>query len=396
MKLPAFPAGTPLAFILPEPYRRDMHHPAIESLPQFVRRHGLAPRPGVAREYNPAIAELGGKLVMAWRIQDERGLSRVVFAHLNKKFEPGKSVELTIPDLARKTHVEDPRLIVIGGKLIVFVATVYYGATFTFTQRAFVLGADFAIERELPLPYGKNGKGGNEKNWMPYARADGSLGIVYQVAPELVLIDPATHAERLGPGINRWKWGTVSGRTNGILIGENRYLAIIGGHQKHPERMSEYWLAAIVWEEKPTARIISVSREPILWASADSPALLNPMDPRWNPLCVFAAGLVRQGGELLVSMGVNDSYCALMRWSFADITAGLVSPDQITGEETLKLNGKPTPASAAPAATATVRVRSVAHCPVGEPGGPYMPGDEWMTTEDRASALGRKLVEVLP
>ena len=366
-----------------------MHHPAIESLPQFIRRHGLAPRPGCMREYNPAIAELGGKLVMAWRIQDERGLSRIVLAPLSRKHEPGKPVALVIPDLPRSTHVEDPRLIVIDGELIVFVATVHYGATFTFTQRAFVLGAGFAIERELPMPYGKNGSGSNEKNWMPYVRGDGTLGLVYQVAPELVLIDTSTGKTTKGPGIKRWRWGTVSGRTNAVALGDGRYLAIIGGHHEHVQRMSEYWAGAIIFTEGPEAQITAVSREPILWASGDSPALLNPMDPRWNPLCIFPAGLVQRGDELLVSAGVNDSYCALLRFSLAEIMAGLVPPSELNGDERLLAN----PAS--PVTHGAVRVRSLSKQWLGEKGGPYKLGDVWDTTEDRAAALGPKVVEVI-
>ena len=359
-----------------------MHHQAVESHPRFLRRYEYSPDATSARHYNPAVCALAGKIVMAWRIQNERGLSRIVAATLGKNYQLGKITEIKI-DAPEKTHIEDPRLCVIEGELLLFVATVLYGKTFTFIQRGFVLGADFQPLREIPLPYGKNGKGTHEKNWMPFALPSGKLGLVQQIAPEHVVIDTGTGAVHRTPGITKWRWGTMSGRSNAVLLPDGeRYLALIGGHQEHAKRCSEYWFGAYTFSAEAPHEILSVSRDPLVWASDRTPALINPFDPLWNPLVVFPAGLVLREDQALISLGLNDSYNALMQFPLEELLANHVKPSELTGTERLLA-----PPAATPAGD-LVRVKNVGKQWLGERGGPYKPGDEWFTSEDRVVALG--------
>lgn len=360
--------------------------PALCMHPGFIRRYDFPPTLEAVRHYNPSIVEHRGGILMAWRIQDSAGYSRIVASRLTKNLNIVRQVDIQI-DAPAKAHIEDPRLILIQGKLHLLVAQVVYGATYKFILRAFILDEDLQPSEEIPLPYGQNGVK-TEKNWIPFELPSGSLGLVYSIAPQHVVIDTATGEHFRTPGVERWRWGTISGRTNAIRLSSGSYLAFIGGHVPHPRRRSLYWAGAYLFSGDAPHAIIGVSSSPLLWASPQDPAIVNPFDDTWNPLCVFPAGLVRSGGDVLVSLGLNDSYCCLLRWNLEDIMAGIIPPDAFTGTEVL------TAPAGAPPPGDLMRVRVISRQPLGEPGGPYIRGQEFFTTADRVSALGGA-VEVL-
>lgn len=374
-----------------------MHHPAVELHPRFLKRFDFEPTPEAMRSYNPALCRFGKVIVMAWRVQNDRGLSSVLISALGKDHRrSGKTVKVAI-EAPEKTHVEDPRLCVIEGELLLFVVTVLHGASFAFKQRCFVLGPDYQPVREIPLPYGKNGNGTHEKNWMPFALPSGKLGLVYRIGHEHVVIDTSTGTVHRSPGVTKWRWGTMSGRSNAVLLPDGkRYLALIGGHQEHAKRHSEYWFGAYTFSAEAPHQILSLSREPIMWASDRTPAIVNPFDAHWNPICIFPAGLVLEKDLALVSVGLNDSYCALMQFPLSELLANHVGPEELTG---LEKRLAPPQKVAKDGAVRVRYVRSSSNNPkskqlLGEPGGPYKLGDEFVTSEDRVQALGQR-VEVV-
>lgn len=373
-----------------------MQHPAVEQHPRFLKRFDFEPTSEAMRSYNPAVCLFGKGLVMAWRVQNDRGLSHILISALgsdHRRTGKTRTVQIEAPD---KTHVEDPRLCVIAGELLLFVVTVLHGFGFTFKQRCFALGADFQPVREISLPYGKNGNGTHEKNWMPFELPSGKLGLVYKIGHEHVVIDTWTGTTHRTTGVKKWRWGTMSGRSNAVLLPDGkRYLALIGGHQPHAKRNSEYWFGAYTFSAEAPHEILSVSRDPIVWASDRTPALVNPFDSNWNPICIFPAGLVLENDLALVSVGLNDSYCALMQFPVSELLSNHVHPEELTG-----LEKRLAPPSTSQLGNVRVRyVKTLSTDPnskqlLGEPGGPYKVGDEFFTSEDRAVALGR-MVEVI-
>lgn len=394
-----------------------MHAPAIESLPSYVCRLDVKKlQPGV-RHYNPSVCKHDGRLLLAYRVQDYDGASRVGIATLHKRLYVQRDTAIEIPD-ADGAWIEDPRLCVVGDSLVLLVVQIQRetpartiaaagglslsiadatdgSAPEGFLQRAFVLdGETLQPVGEIPLPFGRNGRGKHEKNWIPFELPDGELGIVYQMRPHQVVYRVRTGDRFVSEGIRRWRWGTVSGRTPAIRLGtslEDPYIALIGGHVPHPSRNSLYWVGAVMFRGVAPYDIIGVSREPILWGSERSPALLNLHAPSWNPVCVFPAGLIEEKpGQLLVSVGTNDSWCDFLRYSVDELVAGMVRPEELTGDERIL---------AAPGAAAIsgeqVRVRVVCRQPIGEPGGPYFQGEEFFTSAATAAALGPKKVQVL-
>lgn len=370
-----------------------MNAPAIESHPGWVRRlDGSSLQRGL-RHYNPTICRIGERTLCAYRVQDVRGRSRLGILELNSKtlapkYGTDRALEIPAPESA---HLEDPRLIELSGMLILLFSQVDYKVSdwrTGFIMRMFFLNPKtFAPEAEMALPFGKNGQGVCEKNWMPFALPDGGLGLVHSLSPHRVIhVNSREHFET--PGIARWRYGTVSGRTPAISLGDS-YLALIGGHLPHPRRKSLYWVGAYRFAKTAPHAIVGVSRVPLFWASEESSALLNPYDPDWNPVCAFPAGLIRENeSTLLISLGVNDSFCDLLRLELKEVLSGMVSLDELTDSEKIV-------ASELPPIGGQVRVRVVSRQPLNEAGGPYIKGDEFFTSESHASALGRDQVEVL-
>jgi predicted GH43/DUF377 family glycosyl hydrolase len=384
-----------------------MNAPAFSDLPGYAGRLDASKLQRGMRHYNPSICRVPGELfgrrgnvtmmLCAYRVQNSEGISSVGIAQLGNKLQVVFDTALVVPDVGPKTHVEDPRLIVVDGRLLLFVVQVDYGSSYHFRQRCFVLATRdgeanaIAIGEELPLAFGRNGKGVTEKNWMPFQIHGGGLGLVHSLAPEFKVIEAGSGTWHTSSGVKRWRWGSISGRTTAVRYGDDTMLAFVGGHMPHAKRRRLYWMGAIVFSARAPFTLLGISREPLVWASEFSPALLNPYDNNWNPLCIFPAGLVRENNDqVLLSVGVNDSFCEFLRIDLADLEKTFVEPDQLTGEE--RLLAAEIPADAL--SCEQVRVRSVVTHPIGEPGGPYYKGDEFVCPRHRAVALG-KMVEVL-
>jgi len=142
-----------------------------------------------------------------------------------------------------------------------------------------------------------------------------------------------------------------------------------------------YYMGAM---EMRHGKVVRISRKPLVWGSAENPAQASARAPSWKPLCIFPAGLVREDGGWLVSCGVNDSYDAWLR--FRDDELDLVPTSQ------LPKHGRAVVSPGDLIPPGCVMVRVLGH--LYEPGGPYKPGEHFITTPARAGALG-SLVEIL-
>jgi hypothetical protein len=131
-------------------------------------------------------------------------------------------------------------------------------------------------------------------------------------------------------------------------------------------------------------QVTHVSDRPLWWGSTDDFSILYPRYFGWQPIDVFPAGLMPDGDDWFCTMGVNDSFTALVRLTNEDLH--LIPVGEIPAEA---------PAHLAPAGMAapagSVKVRSASRQPILEPGGPYNQGDEFLLTPDRAWALGKQI-----
>jgi predicted GH43/DUF377 family glycosyl hydrolase len=305
-------------------------HPPIERLPEFmghISASGLNP---ACRNFNGAICEYQGRFVMAYRSEAYSALNSVWMAELNSEFAPVACVKINIP-ADPGVNYEDPRLAVVGGRLHLIVAHVKFGIPNTCKQRLFVLGEDWQPIQEIEVNYGNSQNGNIEKNWLPFELPNGGLGLVYSQRPHLV-IDVASSIGHQTQGVKAWGYGkSMNGRTTPLRISESYYLSFFGGHIKHDFRGARYFVGAQLFRAAAPFDVLFATRNPLAWGSEFSPTVLSARPGSGHPCCLFPAGSVQSGSDIIVSCGVNDSYIALLKYSIPELIAKM-EPVNLRGE----------------------------------------------------------------
>ena len=297
------------------PHEIALPYPAIEELPQFVCRISSGDLAHGVRHYNGSVALHDGRIFMAYRFESFRAVSSVGFAELDPAtFEVMKNTVLEPALDNPETHIEDPHLASVGGRLFVVVSNVVRGFPPVCRQRMLEVDPfSMTVVGEIPMTYGNIR--GIEKNWTPFELPDGSLGIVYKQKPRTVIsVDSGEGwtAENLAVGP---KDSSLSGRTGPLDVGEF-YLEFVGGHVVMPHRGTRYWFGAILFEKVAPFKVVHTTGEqPLVWASEASPTIFNPVPRGGHPVCILPAGAFVRGGSVWVSCGVNDSYNVILRFS---------------------------------------------------------------------------------
>ena len=189
-------------------------------------------------------------------------------------------------------------------------------------QRMFELDPDtFEPVRELDMTFGK--LGGIEKNWSPMELENGSVGFVYLQRPRVV-IEVDSRAGWESPAVPMGPFGTsLSGRAPPLKMRDS-YLEFVGGWIRIPERHGRYWYGAQLLSPKPPYAVTHYTREPLLWGSEGSPTIHSPRPGAGHPVCVLPCGSMLENGDVILSIGVNDSYCVLMRYSVRELIDRMV------------------------------------------------------------------------
>lgn len=364
-----------------------MTFPSITKSPWFVGR--ITPPKGMkgARHYNPALAAHAGRQVIAWRVEDETGASRIAIGWLggNLKISCAQMLDLTPPGV----WAEDPRLVVVGDDLWLQYAHVTSHEVGWSVKQVFRLvwrdGSRWQVGEAWVPEVGGNGTG-CVKNWVPFDY-DGELFWLLWPAK-----GGASKAAFPPPEFSthpiRYPFGeTLSGRTQALrldkeVIGE--YLCLVGGATHHETRCKRYFFAAMTFCSE-TLNPTGISRRPLAWASDEDETIPCPRDPLYNPSVIYPSGLILLRDSILVSCGVHDSWMCLLRIPLAELD--LVDPDDLGDTRAVLQDGQRLHAG-------EVRVRVTAAHPIAEPGGPYLPGETFATTPERAAALAH-LVEII-
>jgi len=319
--------GAPLPTAAPWPLPpRALHeiridHPAVESHPNFLAR--IDPRDLVpaARHYNPSICRFDGRTLMAYRAEGYTAVSRVAVAEFDDEYRVTGNTFVDLPTYPGDAHWEDPHLCVADGRLYVLALYIRLRMPPVCRPRLFRLDARAQVDEEIPVPFGR--MGGIEKNWTPFELQHGGVGIVYQQAPRVVL-EVATSAGHTSPGVPiAPKGASLSGRA-GPVRWQGGYLEFVGGWVNiGAPRVGRYWFGAQMVEGAPPYRVLAYTPKPLAWGSEASPTIHSPRPGAGHPCCVFPGGAVIEGDDAIVSLGVNDSYCALMRFNVRELIAGM-------------------------------------------------------------------------
>jgi predicted GH43/DUF377 family glycosyl hydrolase len=160
--------------------------------------------------------------------------------------------------------------------------------------------------------FGHNDWTGLEKNWVPF-EYDGALVIIYQCCPTHRVSGLETVWETSGP---RWPYGEIRGGTPPVEY-EGNWLRFFHSHLQNELNPPHhrYYVGAYLMEPAPPFKVVRVSRKPVLYGSeADD---LTPEQrkscPHWKRNVVFPGGIVTKLDGWLLSVGVNDSACAIVK-----------------------------------------------------------------------------------
>lgn len=275
------------------------------------------------RNFNNSICEFEGKLLMAYRAEDQdRGiLPHIKICELDEDFKPSGIVKVHIEQPTPQTNLfEDPRLFVHNGELwMSFVAALYTQNHHWACQGVAKLDANYQPTKVLYPNVGENhnvastgGKLAREKNWTFFSLG-GFIWVIYSINPLKMgimnekngAIDfcEETRIKQL------WRHGDIHGgtglvETDGLLVG--------AFHSFTREKIRNYHMGFYAID--PVKGLVDqISAIP--WGSAayDDSFDKRPLTQSWRPNVMFPCGMIKRGDEFWISYGWQDCRAMLVK-----------------------------------------------------------------------------------
>lgn len=300
----------------------EIPYPAVEDHPNFMGRIPSETLVRGARHYNPSICRHRGRVLMAYRVESYRCVSTVALCELDSEFRVARTSVVNLPPEPGDVHWEDPHLCEAGGRLYLMALYIRLVVPPVCRPRVFEVDPDtFGVVSEVPMSFGR--LGGIEKNWAPMELANEKLGFVYSQRPRMV-VEIESMAGHESPGVPIAPQGaTLSGRSCPVRVGI-AYLEFVGGWIRIPDQGGRYWFGAQMVRGVPPYDVLKYVPEPLCWGSEASPTIHNRRPRAGHPACVYPAGAILEKADVIVSVGVNDSYCCLMRFNVPELLDRMV------------------------------------------------------------------------
>jgi predicted GH43/DUF377 family glycosyl hydrolase len=272
--------------------------------------------------FNPSIIRFNERLLMAYRYPIHGNIlnTKIAIAEIDANWNVRSNKPISV-----KTELacDDPRLFIFNGNL--FCCWVESVSPSTALECQTVYGGieERATEWIVNAPMNPkviDSKSFNtmEKNWVPFPLED-SMRFIYSTSPEQVIMEFSLGrvvGKITAPGAT-WRWGTIKGGTtplpyDGKLI---RFFHSTLDNEMGPHRR-RYYIGAILTKSESPYEITDISKKPILYGSEAMgfPPELMAKCPRYNPnRVVIPYGAIPNGDSWLVSIGINDSQCAIAK-----------------------------------------------------------------------------------
>lgn len=301
----------------------NLHPPVSEQIETvLINRHAL-----FTHGYNPSILRWKGKLLMAYRYHNERDLSTALaIAVIDEKGNVSQNKKLAVPHVGGSE--EDPQLFVFRDELhVAYVDSIWpqmppkcavkYGKL---TETA----SEWIVKDAVQLPYENNDMSICQKNWRFWQfPGDTGLTCLYASSPKQVLL--WKNGTELTPREStslRWKWGSLKGGTEPVPY-KGKLLRFFHStlDNEIPPYRRRYYVGATLHEPGPSFIPLAISKEPIVCGSETD--TLSPMEragiPQYKPKVVFPLGVVAMEDHWLVSVGLQDCMCALLKIREGDL-----------------------------------------------------------------------------
>lgn len=298
--------------------------------------------------FNPSLIWFGGRLVLATR--DSWGHSRVALWELTNKYgdwtgewscKPLASLGSDHPQAPR---LEDPRLFTMpdpdNGSLrlcSMFNLPDGYPPKRVAVGYVRFLSDLTGIDRTEVFP--SPNKCLYEKNWTPFwCDADQDLHWVYSTKPEHTILGRASYTT---PNRLPWLAGVVRGGAAPVLVEatdrtwhrNDVYYHFFHGCLKRVQG-SVYTVGCSVFSAHPPFNVLKQTMLPLIWP--DLPAVGEDVVKRY---VIWPGGAVPHAGAWHLALGVDDTFCRIVRIPFQDLEAALT--DQEETEPTVSLRDTP-------------------------------------------------------
>jgi predicted GH43/DUF377 family glycosyl hydrolase len=273
--------------------------PPIEQQVESVVVKGLS-----TGGYNGAIHQFEDKFVLVYRWhhnEQQPAQTRLAIAELDDNFNVTHNEDL---DLNDDDSTEDGRIFVHDGKLkMVYVSSRWPAMPWSVVKVCELSKPDHwrASNFQETQPIGIE-KQPIEKNFVPFV-VDGEAFILYRSRPKQIIYNFGGFQIFESQSLH-YPYGEIRGGC--IIPWEGKLLRFFhcSNRLEMPPTTWRYSVGCVLMEPKPPFKMISVSKKPIVWGSeigGDESA----RHFKKNIAIVF--GAVERNGEILLSIGQNDS-----------------------------------------------------------------------------------------
>ena len=276
----------------------------------------LAIEPGrlVKHGYNPSIIQEDDHLLMAYRYHDGNTLStKLALAQIgfDGKVLSNRSI-VTDPEFS----AEDPKLFRnVNDIWMLWVESTWPKlplkaiVRWSMMQDGKLVGQSFTAARDNPKSI--------EKNWIPFP-TPGGVYFFYSLFPHQEICAAENGKLRISwtyRGLD-WPWGTPRGGTVPLPFkGKLLRFFHAGADNEYGTFRRRYFVGAMLHEPEPPYAPVAISTSPVLYGSEidDTPQEQWANCHHRKGQVVFPGGAVEHKGGWLLSVGVNDYSCAIVK-----------------------------------------------------------------------------------
>lgn len=272
--------------------------------------------------FNPSLIEYNGRLILATR--DSWGHSKVGLWELSGADvpKPISSIPSTHPEA---TRLEDPRLFIAPGTSGQLRLHAMFNLPDGYPAKKVQVGyVEFSDDLQSIVRTKVFKSPGNrsvyEKNWVPfYSDLTGQVHWVYQTVPEHTVISE-TGTPIITDNPLPWKGGALRGGACPQLHtwqGKPAFYHFFHGCIKRLQG-SVYTVGCCVFDARPPFRVLAQTSTPLIWP--DLPAIGESVVKRY---VVWPGGAVRRNGHWLLALGIDDTFCRLVRLTDGELIPNL-------------------------------------------------------------------------
>jgi predicted GH43/DUF377 family glycosyl hydrolase len=275
---------------------------------------------------NPTISNVNSNKILWVRRTDIYNYNRIgsgdrwdtcVEAYNVNDFDNPKFLEYTLETEFDYEQMEDPRVLVEGDKYLVTCASFVGSVGNPKCVKMYVMNMNGVFCYSRIIPYGYNGKGKEEKNWV-FFKNDNKNYFVYKSNPFTVVEVNSDWSsvsnEHITDGIE-WEYGKIRGGTNPVFY-DGQFWSFFHSSLSLGRLVKKvYFMGWYSFEAKPPFKITGMSENPILTGNFSEDTIYHV--PPWA--VVFPGGSYIEDDVWVVVYGYNDVQCRWMKIPHKDL-----------------------------------------------------------------------------